>query len=331
MDRSLWLMLGVILIASLSFAGKKEDEGKALLDRAKQLSDIRAEGAPAFRLKASFKVIREDSTITEGTYTETWVSPGQWRTETILGNFRGTEVANGKKLWILNSTSSAPLGMGEVGFRMAGLKFSSDFWKPAKIEDRDIQIAVRCVYTKLDPTVGKSALCFDKSTGTVAAKVVPLDVQGRRVDNRCEYRDYQNFGEKMFPGVIRCFEGPRPTFEETLLELSAEPSRDPELFAPLVGGTESVNCQGVPKPPTAVYTPEPEYPSGRKNPKNPVVLSLIVDAGGKTHDLRVVRSADAAFDNAAMEAVRRWRFKPATCEGETIATTINVDITFRVP
>jgi hypothetical protein len=186
---TLRLALGVILVASSGFAEKNEEEGKALVDRAKQLSDIRAEGAPAFQLKTSFKVIKEDSTATGGTYTETWVSRSQWRTEIVLGDFREIVVDNGKKRWALKSASAVPKGTEEVGFRMASLRFSPEYWRPEKIEDREIRsIAVRCIVPKPDPMGGKSLLCFDKGTGTLAAKVLPLEVLDRIVDNMCEYR-----------------------------------------------------------------------------------------------------------------------------------------------
>lgn len=327
---TLRLLLGVILAASLGFAEKQEEEGKALVDRAKQLSDIRAEGAPAFRLKTSFKVFKEDSTVTEGTYTETWVSRREWRRETVLGDFREIVVANGNKRWLLKSTSAEPKGTEEAGFQMASLRFAPEYWRPEKIEDRELgSLAARCIETKPDSTGGKSLVCFDKGTGTVAAEVLPLQVRDRIVDHTCEYRDYGKFGKKVFPRLARCFEGPRPTFEETLLELSAEPSLDPALFARLEGGTESVVCQGVSKPPTLLYSPHPELPQ-LVNPKNPVVLRLIVGTDGKPHDLRVVGSVDKAFDNAAMEAVRHYRFKPATCDGEPIATRIDVNMKFQI-
>lgn len=213
---------------------------------------------------------------------------------------------------------------------MASLRFAPEYWRPEKIDDRDLgSLVARCMETNPDATGGKSLLCFDKDTGAIAAEVLPLQVRDRIVDYTCEYRDYGKFGEKVFPRVARCFEGPRPTFEETLLELSAEPSLDPALFAPLVGGTESVNCQEVPRPPTPVYTPRP-VPPRIENPKNPVVIRLIVGTDGKPHDLRVVGSVDKAFDNAAMEAVRRWRFKPATCDGEPVATRMDVNIKFQI-
>ena len=327
---TLRLLLGVILAASLGFAEKQEEESKALVDRAKQLSDLRAEGAPAFRLKTSFKVFKKGSSGTEGTYTETWISRRQWRRETVLGDFREIVVANGNKRWLLKSTSAEPKGTEEAGFQMASLRFAPEYWRPEKIEDRELgSLAARCIETKPDSTGGKSLVCFDKGTGTVAAEVLPVQVRDRIVDHTCEYRDYGKFGERLFPRVARCFEGPRPTFEETLLELSAEPSLDPALFARLEGGTEFVNCQGVSKPPTPLYMPS-AVPPRIENPKNPVVLRLIVEADGTTDNLRVVGSVDKGFDDAAMEAVRHYRFKPATCDGEPVATQIDVDIKFQI-
>jgi TonB family protein len=322
----------VILAASPGLADKKDEEGKALLDRAVQLSDIRAEGAPAFRLKASFKVIKEDLSVTEGTYTEIWATPVQWRTETILGDFSRTVVANGKKRWTLNSSSTMPTGIGEVAFPyMTTLKSFPELWKPRKIEDRQINsLPARCIDARLGSPVGTGSLCFDKSKGMLVAKVVRREVAGKIVENTCEYSDYQKFGEKFFPRAIHCFAGSKPKFEETLLELAPQSSLDAASFAPLEGGTESAaGCQGIVKAPHPVYTPDPA-PISRDHSKNTVVLWLTVGTDGETHDVRVARSVDEASDKAAMEAVRRWRFKPATCDGEPIATHINVEINVHV-
>jgi hypothetical protein len=54
------LLLAFNLPVSAAFANKKDDEAAAMIDHAKQLSDIRAHGAPGFRLKVNFKTIRRD-------------------------------------------------------------------------------------------------------------------------------------------------------------------------------------------------------------------------------------------------------------------------------
>ncbi len=319
-----------ILVASLAFAGKKEqEERRALLDRAMKLSDIRAASAPPFRLRARIKLMNESST-TEGTYTETWLSRGQWRRELVLGDQSKTEVANGQSRWTLNSISPYLTSIGEIGFPMEKFGFeASEFWKADKIVDREIRsIDARCIETKVDARGSRSALCFAKDKGTLVAKAVPHEVRDKIVEGTCEYGDYEEFGGKIFPRQILCFDALKPVFEETVTELSGVPSPDEALFAPLPGGTESANCQGVARPPVATYFPDPALPR-RETPKNPVDIELVVEANGKSRDLKVVRSVDEAFDRAAVEAVRKWRFKPASCDGVPIATQISVSVEFR--
>lgn len=322
----------VILIASSALAGKKErkereEEGKVLLGRAMQLSDIRSEGAPAFLLKARFKVINENS-MSEGTYRETWLSRGQWRRETLLGDMRTIVIANGQDRWTVSSISGSLGGIGEVGFPIDTIG-TSEFWTADKVEDREIRsLAARCIATKADSQGSRSALCFSKDKGTLVAKAVPREIQGRIVESTCEYRDYQEFAGKIFPRQILCFDALKPVFDETILELSAEPSRDPALFSPPPGATKSANCQGVVRPPTPVYAPDPDLPE-RKTPKNPVVLGLSVAVDGSARDLRVLRSVNEKFDRAAMKAVEKWRFKPATCDGVPIETMISVEVSFQ--
>jgi len=324
------LLTSVLALGAVCFAAsKKEEEANALIERAKQLSDIRAEGAPAFRLKVSLRITGKGSPATEGTYTETWESAGRWRAETVVGDFRRTTVANGKKSWTLSNGSAALTGREEIGFLMGLVRYSPDAWKPGKLEDREIDsVPVRCIETKSDPSGGKDVLCFDKGAGTIATKILPQQVGDRVVKRECEYQDYLRFGERMFPRTIRCLQDHVPVLEQTVVELVAQPAPDAALFGPLTGGTESANCTGV-KPPTAVYTPAP-VPPKFTNPEHPVVLWLIVGTDGAPRDIKVARSVDKAFDGAALEAVQRWKFKPATCDGEPFEVQINVNVNFQV-
>jgi hypothetical protein len=69
-------MSAFALSLSTAFASKKEVEAASLIERTRQLSDIRAEGSSPFRLKLNFKVTRKkDGAVLEGT----WSSKTQWR------------------------------------------------------------------------------------------------------------------------------------------------------------------------------------------------------------------------------------------------------------
>ena len=70
---------------------------ESLMERARKLSDIRSNGAPAFRLKATFSFIGLDLNTAHGTYEEVWVSPSQWWRETVVDNRRRIEVGGGNQ------------------------------------------------------------------------------------------------------------------------------------------------------------------------------------------------------------------------------------------
>jgi len=58
-----------------------------------------------------------------------------------------------------------------------------------------------------------------------------------------------------------------------------------------------------------------------------VLIEATIGADGKVHDARVVRSV-AVFDQAALDAVRQWEFEPSRVNGEAVAVTMVIVVTF---
>jgi len=319
----------VAILTFICLAENKQQEAIALIQHSKQLSDIRATNSPPFRMKANVTLYTEKGP-TEGTYTEFWTTGIQWRRETAVGDFHRVEVGEGNKRWVLDSSTEVPPQAAEPERVVQVWKLDPDAWKPGTILDRTLERGVvRCVETKPYFGGGKSALCFDKADGTLAAKVVPFQLPERIVDHTCLYREYQKFGDKIFPRLVRCYDDGKPTLELRVVELTIAGNLGAELFARPDGAQETANCQGFTKAPKAVYTPDPAPPR-RENPNRPVVLWMKVGQDGKPRDIKVARSIDKAFDSAAIDAVRRWKFEPATCDGKPIESQINVEVAFRV-
>jgi len=152
---------------------------------------------------------------------------------------------------------------------------------------------------------------------------------GTKSEYLCHYSDYEQFAGRMYPRHIQCTEGTHPGIDVRVLELSKVQSPDAALFHPLLGARELENCAGKIQPPKPIQTPDPSYPKGESQPSSPDVLSLTVGTDGRPHDLKIARSIGAAFDKAALEVVGRWRFKPATCDGDPVPVEINVEMTFQ--
>jgi protein TonB len=81
-----------------------------------------------------------------------------------------------------------------------------------------------------------------------------------------------------------------------------------------------------------VYTPDPEYSlsARKKKIQGIVVVSLTVDIAGQPRDLRVERKLDRELDEAAIDAVRQWKFEPATQDGRPVEVRVNVEVAFHL-
>jgi len=93
--------------------------------------------------------------------------------------------------------------------------------------------------------------------------------------------------------------------------------------------TDSSNCINAPQP---TYSPDPEYPENERKAghEGTVVLNLIVGTDGVTRNITVFRSLSPEFDAAAVEAVKNWKFSPATRNGKPVSAKTVVQVTFRL-
>jgi len=81
--------------------------------------------------------------------------------------------------------------------------------------------------------------------------------------------------------------------------------------------------------PKLLSSPPPTYPLTARTAKvqGVVVIDVFVDETGKVSSMRVL-SGSALLTDAAIEAVRRWKYEPARLNGEAIATHTQVSVNF---
>jgi TonB family protein len=88
-------------------------------------------------------------------------------------------------------------------------------------------------------------------------------------------------------------------------------------------------------PPRLLYAPAPQFPAALSGTlptgwQALVVVQLVVDEQGTPQQVHVVRSFGRGFDEKAVEAVKRYRFSPATVEGKPVPLEVNVEVNFKV-
>jgi TonB family protein len=85
--------------------------------------------------------------------------------------------------------------------------------------------------------------------------------------------------------------------------------------------------------PVPIISPEAEFSDEARRAKYQGVclVSLIVDAQGNPQNPRVIRALGMGLDEKALEAVRRYKFKPALKEGKTpVPVMITIEVNFRL-
>jgi periplasmic protein TonB len=84
------------------------------------------------------------------------------------------------------------------------------------------------------------------------------------------------------------------------------------------------------KPPRGIYTPAAEYPAKAKkeHQQGMVSIKMVVGTDGLPRDVKVARSLSPELDEAATDAVNKWRFSPATKDGEPVAVQMNAEVSF---
>ena len=83
--------------------------------------------------------------------------------------------------------------------------------------------------------------------------------------------------------------------------------------------------------PVATRTADPAYPLElmRHNVQGTVTLYAVIHSDGSVSDVKVLQSADDRLDNYASAALARWKFRPATKNGNPVALEAVVVIPFR--
>ncbi len=129
---------------------------------------------------------------------------------------------------------------------------------------------------------------------------------------------------------------PAPDRAGTAASAASEPPVDPSPAPPpaSAGSGPAYEQSDVDEKPEVLDGPSPVYPpqAQRNGLEDVIVLRVLVSERGEALDLRLLRRSrkDAAFDSAAVEAVRQWKFRPAKRKGAVVKCWYNVGVPFKL-
>ena len=124
---------------------------------------------------------------------------------------------------------------------------------------------------------------------------------------------------------------------DTVIETPVElPPIQAPVAAPSDSAPVAMPTDGAPIEATSLAVTsrvEPIYPpaSRRQDEEGTVRLRVLVDERGRPRDVRVLKSSGhSRLDEAAVSAVKRWQFKPATQDAHAVQAWTQVAVVFRL-
>jgi protein TonB len=97
-------------------------------------------------------------------------------------------------------------------------------------------------------------------------------------------------------------------------------------------GGGPMHIGGGVRPPSVLYSVEPEFSEEARKAKfsGNVQVYLWVDEQGMPSHVKVVRGVGMGLDEKAVEAVRQYKFKPATKDGKPVKVDLYIDVNFQI-
>ena len=82
--------------------------------------------------------------------------------------------------------------------------------------------------------------------------------------------------------------------------------------------------------PVALYKPDPRYPDLARHVRlqGTVIAQAIIDTRGNVVDVQILRPLGMGCSEAALEAIRSWKYRAATLDGQPVSVYLTITINF---
>jgi hypothetical protein len=320
-SRTRLLALLLLCFGLMSASAEQAPSAQQLLDAVHKATDVSAAGAyilhativinpgdPKIERKAKLTILRDHRRARF-----TLESDGRAEERVILGS----------KVFVVP-------GQGTL-FAM-GLKDFDYSWDPGRPRFASHEV-VSFGSVRKQKVQGRDAWCFDrkikyKTKVCFDAATSVLLHEASSEKSRQEYSDYASFGTSLYPRKVQIFRENLAPFEIQQISITATEFNDAAFKLP-EHPIEVETCD-FEEPPKPLHTPEPEFSDAARSAhaQGLVYLYLLINGSGTVIGVQPLATDPYGLAQNAVNTVKGWRFKPATCNGISVAAEMNVEVDF---
>jgi TonB family protein len=96
--------------------------------------------------------------------------------------------------------------------------------------------------------------------------------------------------------------------------------------------TGPIQVGGDVRAPEKISAPQPQYTEIARKARiqGVVIVQAIIDKAGNVTNVKVLKGLPMGLEEAAVEAIKQWRFKPATLNGRPVTVYYNLTVNFKL-
>ena len=255
------------------------------------------------------------------------------RSELEWGSYKELNIVLGNKLYVVRN---APARVPELGKLFDVHKPWRAFRPP---QDKlgqpftlDLEgVKANCVGLELEYSAHR--YCFDPSTRVLIENAWTKQKKPKEVIAGTQYVDYRQIEGRYFPSAIRYFSPKKAVHEPgpELENIQVTPAQlDPTLFSIPRNAREFETCDDMQEP-RLTKPEEPIYPLEAKlsHLQGEVYIAVVIGKEGKLEEVRPI-SGPPILAQAALDAIKKWRYSPAMCGTTPVAVEKELRVEFRM-
>ncbi len=162
-------------------------------------------------------------------------------------------------------------------------------------------------------------ICINENTGTLA-----------RNSSSFLDRDMQPVGGgKVYPRLLSSIENGKTVAKADITVLTAPSQFSPNVFDPPAGISPRADCMN-PVPPRVIKMSIPEYPPNalQERSQGIVALDAWIGLDGIPKMAKVISRASSDLERSSLNAIKEWRFEPATCNGKPVEVDTVLEVIY---
>jgi hypothetical protein len=310
------ILAATVLMASapLGFANDNAAT-QQLLDMAHKPADLFVKTTEPFELRVEFTT--QLGTPMHGQLLVEWKAKDEWWSKAIFGPFQQVKIRKGEEEYSLRNAGFTPLAVQDVYGLLQLADLPVGFIAKKQVQKIENGVALACIKAERgDIKSEENEFCVD----TASHNVVSHEWWGTNESrNKRLYSDFQDFEGVGYARQLKLIVNQRPAISVAITKLQAAPF-DAAWLIPPPGSIERRHCLGL-KPAMPLKTlplVQPATPS-----TGSAAFSLTVLADGSVSDVHNIGGREPAND-PAIEALKKWKFKPAMCGTEPIVSDLEL-------